>query len=50
MVVTKMSQAKIKARECDCCSLPYGIRKKITGNKIYTKQIKPNVNIKHLCA
>ena len=27
-----------------CWSLPYDIRKKIRGNEIYAKQIKPNVN------
>ena len=43
MVVTKMKQAKIKCRECDCRSLPCGIKKKIRGYKTIhtlTKRIK----------
>ena len=44
MVVTKMSYTKITCIECDCWSLPYDIRKTIRGYKIYSKQIKSNVD------
>ena len=44
MVVTKMKQAKIKCRECDCWSLTCGIKKKRRGYKTlihtFTKRLK----------
>ena len=48
MIVTNMKQAKFKCRECDCCSLNCGIKKKKkTGYKTthtFTKRIEDKAN------
>ena len=51
MVVTKIKQAKVKYRECDCWSLTYGIKIKIKKEKrvyktihTFTKRIEDKTN------
>ena len=47
MIVTNMKQAKFKCRECDCCSLNCGIKKKKIGYKTthtFTKRIEDKAN------
>ena len=48
MVVTKMKQAKIKCRECNCWSLTSDIKKKIRGYNTlihtFTKRMEGKTN------
>ena len=48
MIVTNMKQAKFKCRECDCCSLNCGIKKKkkigYKTTHTFTKRIEDKAN------